>query len=140
VGQNEIIRAVIDTNVVVSGLLFSGIPGELVFLWQSGRLQPFASADIVHEYIRVLAYPKFNLSEEEIEYLLHVEILPYFYIVKVDQNGPKILLEDPDDDKFLLCAAAADVHCIISGDRHLLTLGNYKKIKILTPKQFLKFL
>ncbi|MDZ7583160.1 MAG: putative toxin-antitoxin system toxin component, PIN family [Deltaproteobacteria bacterium] len=139
-GQNKIIRAVIDTNVVVSGLLFSGIPGELVSLWRSGRLQPFASADIVNEYIRVLAYPKFNLSEKEIEYLLHIEILPYFGIVKVDQNGPTIVREDPDDDKFLLCASAADVHCIISGDRHLLSLINYNKIKMLTPKQFLKSL
>jgi putative PIN family toxin of toxin-antitoxin system len=138
VGEKKIIRAVIDTNVVVSGFLFSGAPSKILSLWQSGRLKPIASAEIINEYIRVLAYPKFNLSEEEIDYLLHVEILPYFDIIQVDQKSSSIIKDDPQDDKFLLCASSADAQFIISGDRHLLMLGEYKKIKILTPKQFLQ--
>ncbi len=139
-GKKKVARVVIDTNVVVSGLLFSGVPGEIVSLWQKRRIQPFASADIINEYIRVLAYPKFKLAVEDIDYLLHVEILLYFSSVDIDQNVPKIVAEDPADDKFFACAATANAQFIISGDRHLLSLGNYNNISILTPKQFLKSL
>ena len=133
-------RVVIDTNVVVSGLLFSGVPGEIVSLWRKKRIRPFASADIIDEYIRVLAYPKFKLTEEDIDYLLHIEILPYFSTVVIDQNRQEIVRQDPTDDKFLMCAAAASARTVISGDRHLLSLGTYNKIKILSPDRFLKSL
>lgn len=137
-GKKKVIRAIVDTNVVVSGLLFSGTPGEIVSLWQKGRLKPFASPEIVNEYIRVLAYPKFKLTVEEIDYLIYIEILPYFDIVSGIRSIPNIVQDDPADDKFLVCAAAANVQFVISGDRHLLSLGNYKNIEILTPQQLLE--
>ena len=137
-GKKKVIRAVVATNVVVSGLLFSGTPGEIVSLWQKGRLKPFASPDIVNEYIRVLAYPKFKLTVEEIDYLIHIEVLPYVDIVSGIRSIPNIVPGDPADDKFLVCAAAANVQFVISGDHHLLSLGNYKNIDILTPQQLLE--
>jgi putative PIN family toxin of toxin-antitoxin system len=140
VGKKKVTRVVIDTNVVVSGLLFSGVPGEIVSLWQKRRVEPFASADIINEYIRVLAYPKFKLTEEDIDYLLHVEILPYFSTVVIDQYIYKIVRQDPTDDKFLMCAEAAKARTVISGDRHLLSLGSYKGIDILTPQQLIDIL
>jgi uncharacterized protein len=137
-GTQKVVRVVIDTNVVVSGLLFGGIPGELIHYWKSGHIKPFASAEIIDEYIRVLAYPKFNLSEEEIHYLLYFEILPYFSVVTVGQVQSSIIQEDPSDDKFILCAEAAHANTIISGDQHLLSRKIYNKIKILNPEQFSK--
>ena len=65
-GTQKVDRVVIDTNVVVSALLFGGTPGELIPLWKSGRIKPLASAEIIDEYIRVLAYPKFKLSTETV--------------------------------------------------------------------------
>ena len=136
-GKVEITRVVIDTNVVVSALLFGGVPGKLVPLWKTGRIRVLASKEMIEEYLKVLAYPKFELSEEEINYLLYQEILPYFEIVKT-KPGSVIVEEDPSDDMFILCAEAGKANTIISGDQHLLDLKSYGKIKILTSSQFLK--
>ena len=128
---------VIDTNVIVSAILFGGMPGELISLWKSGRIQPLASKDIFDEYINVLTYPKFKLSEKEINYILYNEMLPYFEVV-VPDPGRVIIQEDPSDDKFLHCAKAGNAGVIITGDHHLINLKSYAKIQILTPSQFLE--
>ena len=128
---------VIDTNVVISAILFGGGPGKLIDLWKKGRLTPLITEEIMTEYIRVLAYPKFMLSEEEINYIIQQEILPFFKVVK-SVSGPAIIIKDPDDDKFIQCAQAGNAKIIISGDRHLLALKSHHNIKILTPIQFLQ--
>ena len=130
------IKVVIDTNVIVSAILFGGIPGELIPLWKSGRIKPLASKEIIDEYIKVLAYPKFELSETEINYILYNEILTHFDIIQI-KDTPKIIKVDPSDDKFIHCAKAGKASVIISGDQHLLRLKSYQKIKILTPAKFL---
>ena len=131
------IKVVIDTNVFVSAILFGGIPGELIPLWKSGRITPLASKEIIDEYIKVLAYPKFELSEAEINYILYSEMLPYIHVV-VPKPGRKIVKKDPSDDKFIHCAKTGKASAIISGDQHLLNLKTYQKIKILTPAEFLE--
>jgi len=127
---------VIDTNVLVSALLFGGVPGKLIPLWKERVVQPKASKEIIEEYIRVLAYPRFQLSEEEIKFLLHYEILPYFEIVRI-KEGPVLIAKDPSDDKFIRCAQAAGARIVISGDQHLLKLSPYRQIQILSPSDFL---
>jgi putative PIN family toxin of toxin-antitoxin system len=136
-GKIKKIRTVIDTNVIVSAILFGGIPGKLISLWKSGRITPLASKDMIDEYIKVLAYPKFKLSENEINYIFYNEILPYFEVV-VPKPGRAIIQEDPYNDKFIHCAESGKAGVIISGDQHLLNLKSYDKIKILTPSRFLK--
>ena len=133
------IKIVIDTNVIVSAILFGGIPGGLIPLWKSGRIWPLASKEIIDEYIKVLAYPKFELSEAEINYILYNEILTYFDIIQI-KDSPVIIKVDPSDDKFIHCAKAGKASSIISGDQHLLSLKSYHKIKILTPAKFLEIL
>jgi putative PIN family toxin of toxin-antitoxin system len=128
---------VIDTNVVVSALLFGGKPGHLVSRWQDGRIRPYASEAIIAEYLRVLAYPRFDLSENHIAYLIYQQILPFFEIVQV-QSPEGVISEDPEDDKFLHCAVAAAARFIISGDRHLLGLSSYRHIPIVTVSAFLE--
>ena len=128
---------VIDTNVVISAILFGGTPGRLIDLWKTRRIVPIIGEEIMTEYIRVLAYPKFMLSEEEINYIIQQEILPFFKVVK-SVSGPAIIIKDPDDDKFIQCAQAGNAKIIISGDRHLLALKSHHNIKILTPIQFLQ--
>ena len=136
-GKIEVTRVVIDTNVVVSALLFGGVLGKLVPLWKGGSIQPLLSKQIIAEYLKVLAYPKFELSEEEMNYLLSQQILPYFEIVTA-KPGRVIVKEDPSDDMFIHCAIEGKARMIISGDQHLLALKSYGKVKILTPSQFLK--
>ncbi len=136
-GQVKVIPVVIDTNIVISGLLFGGRVGKIVKMWKNRQIHPWLSQEIIDEYIRVLAYPKFSLSEKEIDYLLYREILPYFEVTE-PANGPVIVKDDPSDDIFLYCALSAAVDCIISGDSHLLDLAEFKGIPIVTPEQFLK--
>ena len=130
------IKVVIDTNVVVSALLFGGIPKKIVAFWQSGKIKPVTSKDIIEEYIRVLTYPEFKLSEEEINFLLYTEILPYFDVIDT-RTGPPIIKQDPADDNFLRCAIAAGAEYVISGNRHLLALEVYQEIKILSQVDFI---
>ena len=136
-GKIKKIRTVIDTNVIISAILFGGIPGELISLWKSGHIQPLTSKDIIDEYIKVLTYQKFKLSEKEINYILYNEILPYFEVITL-KPGQAIIQKDPSDDKFLHCANAGRASVIISGDQHLINLKSYGKIKILTLSQFLE--
>jgi len=130
---------VIDTNVIVSVLLFGGKPGELIRFWKTGQIQPLISKEITEEYLRVLAYPKFNLSEKEIGFLFNHEILPYFKAVRIKPGRWKTTIEDdPSDDMFIRCAVSGMCKIIISRDRHLLDLKTYDKIRILLVSLFLK--
>ena len=136
-GKVKVKRVVIDTNVLISALLFGGEPGELIPLWKSGRIQPLASNEIIDEYLRVLAYPKFKLSAEEINFILYHEILPHFEVVRA-KLGSVIIRDDPSDDKFIRCAEAGKAKFIISGDQHLIRLKSYGEVKILTATHFLE--
>ncbi|MBK8378170.1 MAG: putative toxin-antitoxin system toxin component, PIN family [Nitrospira sp.] len=131
------IRAVLDTNVVVSALLFSGSPSRLISAWQSGRLRPVVSAPILDEYIRVLAYPKFKLTNTEIRGLLEEELIPFIETVTaVPTNIPD--LRDPDDAKFITCAVAAGVRWLVRGDDDLLSLHHVESVDILSVTAFLQ--
>ena len=129
-------RVVLDTNTVVSALLFSGISSKLVSLWQKGLITPLLSREILDEYLRVLSYPKFDLSEGEIKELIQEEILPYAEVVK-PKRRLRVVQRDPSDNKFLECAVAGKARVIISGDKELLSLGRYRQIRIQSPAQFL---
>jgi len=130
------VRVVLDTNALVSALLFTGISSELVSLWQGGSITLLLSRDTLDEYLRVLSYPKFELSEDEIKELIQEEILPYAEVVK-PKRRLRVVQRDPSDDKFLECAVAGKARVIISGDKDLLSLGRYRRILIQTPAQFL---
>lgn len=134
-GALEVTRVVLDTNVLVSGLLFGGTPGKLLGLWKAGRIRQVMSRETVDELLRVLAYPRFGLTVEEIHYLLYVEVLPHAEMTSV-RPGPVVIPKDPSDDMFLRCALAGRAEFVISGDRHLLTLNTYRRIKILSPAEF----
>jgi predicted nucleic acid-binding protein len=95
------------------------------------------TSEIVAELLRVLAYPKLELNENEIQYLLYEEILTVCTVVKV-KAGSVIIEEDPSDDIFLRCSERSKAKALISGDHHLLDLKSYQNIWILSPSQFLK--
>lgn len=133
------IRAVFDTNVIISALLFSGPPSQLVSAWQSSRLRPVVSAPLLDEYIRVLAYPKFKLTNAEIRSLVEEELLPFIETVKVPPSIiPKI--RDADDAKFIACAVTASARWLVSGDDDLLSLHRVESVEILSVTAFLQHL
>lgn len=131
-------RVVLDTNVIVSALLFGGTPGRLIPLWKGKIIQPLITSEIILEYLRVLAYPEFQLTEDEIHFLLYHEMLPFFK--EIDIKPETVIIErDPSDDKFLLCAKAGKASVVISGDKHLLNLKSFGSVRIMSPNQFLKW-
>ncbi|MBI2336896.1 MAG: putative toxin-antitoxin system toxin component, PIN family [Deltaproteobacteria bacterium] len=131
------IRVVIDTNVFISALLFEGVVAQLVPLWKQKSFQYLLSKSVMSEYLRVLSYPKFKLTEAEIKYLLEEELLPFVEIVQ-ERKTKVPSLEDPDDEKFLQLAMLGKAQYLVSGDSVLLKLKNFKQCQILNPIQFLK--
>ena len=136
-GEKAIIRIVADTNVIVSGLLFGGIPGKVIAAIKQNDTQLLITTDIVNEYIKVLSYPKFKLTEDDINFLLYQVLLPHSVIVSDLTQEEVIVQEDPSDDKFLLCSSEGQADYLISGDTHLTSLGKYKETVIVTPAAFI---
>lgn len=130
-------RVVLDTNVVISSLLFTGIASEIVPLWQKGAITVLLSREILEEYLRVLAYPKFQLSEGEIKGLIEEELLPFVQIIKPGTRI-RIVKRDPSDNKFLECAVAGKADVLISGDKELLAIRHYRQVRVQTPSRFLE--
>jgi len=132
--QRTVIRTVLDTNVLVSALLFSGAMGHIVSSWKARKFLPVFSHDTFDEFRRVLAYPKFSLTPREIDALLQDEVLPFCEVVDIEDEISGVC-RDRADDKFLSCAVAAKADYIVSGDKDLLILGNFRNIPIITEPQ-----
>ena len=130
-------RVVLDTNTLISALLFSGTASRLVPLWQSRRITVLVSKEILEEYLRVLAYPKFQLGDREIRALIEEELLPFVETVRV-RRRLAVVRRDPEDNKFLECAAARRAKYLVTGDRDLRDLESYRGITVLTVGEFLE--
>lgn len=133
-------RVVLDTNVVLSALIFGGGPAAGVRAgWQSGRFVPLASKATAGELARVLRYPKFGLSTAEQEELL-ADYLPWVQVVHVPDPAPKVpRCRDPFDLPFLHLAVAGKAHVLVSGDRDLLALAGMTGLcPILTIEEFIR--
>jgi len=131
------VRVVLDTNVLVSALLFTGTASEILPLWQKGVITILLSRDVLEEYLRVLSYPKFQLAEAEIKALIEEELLPFVTVVK-PKRRLSVVKRDPSDNKFLECALAGKAQVIVSGDKDLISIGHYRRVRIQTPAQFLR--
>ena len=129
------IRVVLDTNVLVSALLFNGQTGILRDLWKTGRIIPLISKETFAEFRRVLSYPKFKLSQREIRAILNEEILPYVEPVDIAEQVIDIC-RDPHDDMFLAVAVFSDALYLVTGDQDLLVLKTYDKTQIVTVAEF----
>lgn len=126
-------RWVLDTNVVLSALLFpSGRLTRLRHAWRAGVLVPLASAETITELIRVLHYPRFGLAPAEQEDLL-ADYLPHCESVVV--SGPFSTPEcrDPRDRPFIELALAGDADALVTGDNDLLALADAFPIPIVSP-------
>ena len=134
-------RAVLDTNLVLSALVFSA--GTLVTLrrgWQSRRFTPLVSRATACELIRVLAYPKFRLNAEEREDLLS-DYLPFCETVQVPDPPPLTPpCRDPFDVPFLELALAGEADFLVTGDQDLLSLASEFTCPIVNANSFLKHL
>ncbi len=132
------IRVVLDTNVLVSALLFGGRTGMLRDLWKSGRIIPLVSKATFAEFRKVLSYPKFKLTQREIRSILNEEILPFVEPVVIAEQVSGIC-RDPHDDMFLDVAAGGGARFIVTGDQDLLALQHYHQTQIVTLAELFSF-
>jgi len=128
------IRVVLDTNVYISALLFGGLPGSLLDI---AFLQSFVlviSPALLDELDEKLLL-KFEISVEDTA-IIRGKLESIAEIISPDLVL-NVVEDDPDDDRVLECAVKGDVDYIVTGDRHLLKLGVYEGISIVTVRQFL---
>jgi len=128
-------KFVCDTNVVISGLLFpGGLPDKIVRSFLTGRFAHATSPDILTECMRVLQ-KKMHLSEERASELIHLianASETVYPVLRLD-----VIKNDETDNRILECAVTAKADVIVTGDKkHLLSLIDYKKIKILSCRDF----
>jgi len=129
-------RVVLDTNCVVSALLFSR--GRLAWLrraWQSGRIVPLVSRGTATELIRVLTYPKFKLDPGEREALL-ADYLPYAETFPTGDEPLPAGLRDPADAMFIALARQAEADVLVSGDQDILALREALSVPVIEPARF----
>lgn len=127
-------KIILDTNVFVSGIFFSGPPYEIIKAWRDGKLKLVISPQILDEYRRVAIalaeqYPKIDLARI-------IELVTIKAEMVNPENFHEPVCVDPDDDKFLECALASKCKLIVSGDKHLLNVTGFRKIIVMKPRQF----
>lgn len=133
VQMNDPLRAVFDTNVVVSALLFPrGSVAWLREAWAGATVIPVVSREMLHELIRVLAYPKFRLTSDDREELLG-DYVPYTVLAEIPKARKTPRCRDPHDQIFVDTAVLARVDVLVSGDGHLHELGPSLEIPVWSP-------
>jgi len=132
----ETSKIVLDTNVLISGYLFGGVPREIIELGRKASVEILTSIDAEREFIRVLGYPKFGLDANEI--LLIIQDFKSFAVEVNISQQIDIIGVDATDNIFLELAVCGDAEYIISGDRHLLELKQYSSIEIVTARNYLE--
>jgi uncharacterized protein len=127
-------RLVVDTNVFISGVFFSGPPHAILRSWSRDSITLVLSAEILTEYQvtgneLAAKFPEVDLSP-------WLELVVAKGIIVDPAPLPEQVCTDPDDDKFLACALAARTRYVTSGDRALVATSGYRGITVLTPRQF----
>lgn len=132
---------VLDTNVVVSGILVpGGSPGKVVDLWVKGAFTVAVSPTLIREYLGVLLRPKFHGigSPEERTKILEALLGLENTVTVLPKRPLNVVAEDPADNHVLECTEASGAECVVSGDRHLLALQRFGTAEILSPALFLE--
>ncbi|MGE5579561.1 MAG: putative toxin-antitoxin system toxin component, PIN family [Bacillota bacterium] len=136
-------RVVVDTNVLISGLISAlGPPAIVVDAWLEGTFEVAVSPPIITEYLAVFLRPKFDgagspdVRRETVEQMI---ALPNTIVVVPEARSSRIS-EDPSDNQLPDCAKSAGADLIVSGDQHLLSLGIFEGIPIMNPRQFVELL
>jgi putative PIN family toxin of toxin-antitoxin system len=132
------LRVTCDTNIFISGLNFRGNPRRVLDMAQEGRIRLCVSDDILNEIEEVLRRPKFGWQEKEIERALR-GIARFTQHVK-PKYRIDVVKADPDDNRILDCAIAGKSEYLVTGDNHLLDIGQFRGVKIVTPAEFLEII
>lgn len=126
-------KIVIDTNIVISGVFFGGLPRKVLQAVLADKITACANVDIIQEYnatVREMIFRKQGKLDENI-------LMPLVARMQIVEGKAIVqICRDPDDNKFIECAKDAHALYIVSGDKDLLDIGTYEEIEILTVKEF----
>jgi len=131
-----VVRVVLDTNVLISAILFGGKPRQILEKAVRGEIRLCLSEPILEELKGVLRRSKFDYSPEMIQVIL-TELTGIADLVNPSKSIG-VVLEVPDDNRILECAVEAEANYIITGDSHLLKLSRYRNIEVLNTVAFLE--
>ena len=129
-------KVILDTNVLVSGIFFKGPPYRIFQIWKKGQIDIVVSHEILEEYRRVIQDVSTQFPHIDISNLFEMITLKAHFTLSLALH-PQIC-DDPDDDKFFLCAISAPCKVIVSGDRHLLVKSGYGGVKVMKPRDFVE--
>ena len=140
-GKEKPVKAVVDTNVLVSGMFAeAGAVAELMELWYDERFELVTSEKILSELYRVLHKPTiqshFKPSEDDIRE--YIETFREKAIITPDLYQTDRITKDPTDNKFLACALEAKADYVVSGDKHLREIKHFHGVKIIDVKGFVE--
>ncbi len=130
------LKVVLDTNVLISAILFGGKPRKILEKAIRGEIRLCLSEPMLEELSGVLRRSKFDYSPEMIQFIL-TELMGIADFVNPSETI-HVVLEDPEDNKILECAVEAKANYIITGDSHLLKLSRYLHIEVLNAAAFLE--
>lgn len=126
-------RIVIDTNVLISGVFFGGLPREILRAVVAQRITACATAEIINEYEEIIQ-EMINRKQGHIDKAILTPLIKAMDIIEPVTHVK--ICRDPDDDKFIECAKDSHALYIVSGDKDLLVIEKYENIQIITAKEF----
>lgn len=127
-------RVVLDTNVVVSGFLWGGVPPAIAASRTREEIATLHEHPALLELADILGRAKFARKLAAAQLSINQLVERYALLTTVVHPAviSPVILDDPDDDQVLACALAAKAEIIVSGDRHLLDLKEHQGIRIVT--------
>jgi putative PIN family toxin of toxin-antitoxin system len=128
------VRVILDTNVLISGVFFTGPPYHILKAWRDGIINIVVSSEILGEYQRVGGIVAKQFPGVDLDSIL--TLLAAEAELVVAPPLPEPVCDDPDDDKFLACALASKTKIIISGDKQLVQVSGYRGIEVIRPRTF----
>jgi putative PIN family toxin of toxin-antitoxin system len=132
------VRVVLDTNVLISALLFDGIPERIFLAGLRGEIQLLTSVSLLEELGRVLK-GKFKIDANSVAHTIEL-VKSVAEVVKVESRI-RVILHPDADNRVLECADDGKTDVVVTGDtKHILPLSKYKGAKILSPAEFVRFL
>jgi putative PIN family toxin of toxin-antitoxin system len=125
---------VFDTNILISGTVWKGTPYHCLELARTGIIQSLTCQEILDEFKKILLI-KLNRSENWINETI-IDLLEFMDVIRIPR-ALKVITDDPTDDVIIECAVVGRANFIVTGDQHLLSIGNYQGISIIKAKALL---
>ena len=135
-GNKLMVKMVVDTNVLISAILFGGNPEKVLNMAEENRIEMLISLQILEEFTNVLQ-DKFSFSQDMAE--LAASKIKEISTLVIPTQRLSVIKEKDADNRVLECAVEGETQYIVTGDtKHLQPLKEYKGIRILSPAQFLE--